>query len=188
MIHQLRPAKSQAEKERRVASIFGARFIENAVVVDADASGLRLWGWVGLPTFSRTRADLQYFYVNGRTIRDRLVSHAVRQAYRDVLYGGRHPVFVLFLELDPAQVDVNVHPTKHEVRFRDARMVHNFLYSTLNRVLAAVRPEDQLPPAAPSRPAAVSGIDAGEFGRQERMLLQQPVSCLLYTSDAADES
>ena len=185
MIHQLRPAKSQAEKERRVASIFGARFIENAVVVNADASGLRLWGWVGLPTFSRTRADLQYFYVNGRTIRDRLVSHAVRQAYRDVLYGGRHPVFVLFLELDPAQVDVNVHPTKHEVRFRDARMVHNFLYSTLNRVLAAVRPEDQLPPAAPSRPAAVSGIDAGEFGRQERMPLQQPVSAPSSSSFAA---
>ncbi|GAA4649877.1 DNA mismatch repair endonuclease MutL [Kistimonas scapharcae] len=176
VIHQLRPAKTQAEKERRVASIFGAKFIENAVAVDVEASGLRLWGWVGLPTFSRAQADLQYFYVNGRTVKDKLVAHAVRQAYRDVLYGGRHPVFVLFLELDPAQVDVNVHPTKHEVRFRDGRMVHNFLYSTLNRVLAAVRPEDQLPPVAQSKSATISGIDAGEFSGQGRMVLQQPSS------------
>ncbi|OQX34778.1 MAG: DNA mismatch repair protein MutL [Oceanospirillales bacterium LUC14_002_19_P2] len=176
VIHQLRPAKTQAEKERRVASIFGAKFIENAVAVDVEASGLRLWGWVGLPTFSRAQADLQYFYVNGRTVKDKLVAHAVRQAYRDVLYGGRHPVFVLFLELDPAQVDVNVHPTKHEVRFRDGRMVHNFLYSTLNRVLAEVRPEDQLPPVVQSQSATISGIDAGEFSGQERMVLQQPSS------------
>ncbi|MCK5893284.1 MAG: DNA mismatch repair endonuclease MutL [Endozoicomonadaceae bacterium] len=177
VIHQLRPAKTEAEKERRVASIFGAQFIENAVAVDREASDLRLWGWVGLPTFSRAQADLQYFYVNGRTVKDRLVAHAVRQAYRDVLYGGRHPVFILFLELDPALVDVNVHPTKHEVRFRDGRMVHNFLYSTLNRVLADVRPEDQLPHAvAQSKPATIGGIDAGEFSGQERMQLQHASS------------
>lgn len=174
-IHQLRPAKTQAEKERRVASLFGVQFIENAVAIEMEASGLRLWGWVGLPTFSRSQADLQYFYVNGRTVKDRLVAHAVRQAYRDVLYGGRHPVFILFLTLDPALVDVNVHPTKHEVRFRDGRMVHNFLYSTLNRVLADVRPEDQLSHVVVhSKPATISGIDAGEFGGQERMLMEQP--------------
>lgn len=177
VIHQLRPAKTDAEKERRVAAIFGAQFIENAVPVDREASDLRLWGWVGLPTFSRAQADLQYFYVNGRTVKDRLVAHAVRQAYQDVLYGGRHPVFILFLELDPALVDVNVHPTKHEVRFRDGRMVHNFLYSTLNRVLAEVRPADQLPHAvAQSKPATINGIDAGEFSGQERMQLQQASS------------
>ncbi len=102
----------------------------------------KLWGWVGLPTFSRSQADLQYFFVNGRIIRDRLVAHAVRQAYRDVLYHGRHPAFVLYLELDPAQVDVNVHPTKHEVRFRDGRGVHNFIFSSLHRALADVRPGD----------------------------------------------
>jgi DNA mismatch repair protein MutL len=105
---------------------------------------------VGLPTFSRSQADLQYFFVNGRVIRDKLIAHAVKQAYRDVLYHGRHPAFVLYLELDPAQVDVNVHPTKHEVRFRDGRAVHNFIFSSLHRALADVRPAsappaDQLP-------------------------------------------
>ena len=90
-------------------------------IVDHAAAGLRLWGWVGLPTFSRTQADLQYFFVNGRMVRDRLAVHAVRQAYRDVLYHGRHPALVLYLELDPTLVDVNAHPTKHEVRFRDGR-------------------------------------------------------------------
>ena len=92
-IHQLRAAQTQAEKDRRVASLCGPKFIENAVCVDVEASGLRLWGWVGLPTFSRSSADLQYFFVNGRVIRDRLVAHAVRQAYRDVLFSGRHPTF-----------------------------------------------------------------------------------------------
>jgi DNA mismatch repair protein MutL len=93
-----------------------------------------------LPTFNRSQADLQYFFVNGRAVRDKLVAHAVRQAYRDVLFNGRHPTFVLFFEVDPAAVDVNVHPTKHEVRFRDGRMVHDFLYGTLHRALGDVRP------------------------------------------------
>jgi DNA mismatch repair protein MutL len=97
---------------------------------------------VGLPTFSRSQADLQYFFVNGRVVKDKVITHAVRQAYRDVLYGGRHPAYVLFLELDANRVDVNVHPTKHEVRFRDSRSVHGFVFSTLGRVLADVRPAD----------------------------------------------
>lgn len=172
-VHQLRPAVTQAEKDRRVAALCSPKFIEHAVIIDVAASGLKLYGWVGLPTFSRASADLQYFFVNGRVIRDKLVAHAVRQAYRDVLYSGRHPTFVLYLELDPAMVDVNVHPTKHEVRFRDGRTVHNFLFSTLNRALGEVRPEDQLPPtvlANPPQPPA-SGIDAGEFQGQEAIQL-----------------
>ena len=172
-IHQLRPAKTQAEKDRRVASLCGPKFIENAVIIDVEASGLKLSGWVGLPTFSRASADLQYFFVNGRVIRDKLVAHAVRQAYRDVLYHGRHPTFVLYLELDPALVDVNVHPTKHEVRFRDGRTVHNFLYSTLNRALGEIRPDDQLPPTTmASAPQEVAtGVAGGEFRGQENIRL-----------------
>lgn len=172
-VHQLRPAVTQAEKDRRVAALCSPQFIDNAVIIDVAASGLKLYGWVGLPTFSRASADLQYFFVNGRVIRDKLVGHAVRQAYRDVLYGGRHPTFVLYLELDPAMVDVNVHPTKHEVRFRDGRTVHNFLFSTLNRALGEVRPEDQMLPSAltPSSQPQASGIDAGEFQGQESIRL-----------------
>ena len=143
-IHNLLAARSEAEQQRRVALVCGPAFIENSVKIDVDAAGLRLWGWVSLPTFSRSQADLQYFYVNGRIIRDKLVSHAVKQAYRDVLFHGRHPAFVLYLDLDPAVVDVNVHPTKHEVRFRDSRLVHDFLFSSLHRALAKLRPEDSL--------------------------------------------
>lgn len=142
IIHALRPAPSLRDKEMRVAALCGKPFMENAVSIDVEASGLKLWGWVALPTFSRSQADLQYFYVNGRVIRDRLVTHAVKQAYRDVLYHGRHPAFVLYLELDPALVDVNVHPTKHEVRFRDGRLVHDFIFRSLHKALADVRPDD----------------------------------------------
>ncbi|WP_207062528.1 DNA mismatch repair endonuclease MutL [Motiliproteus sp. SC1-56] len=169
VIHQLRPAVSQVEQERRVASVCGTPFMENAIALDVEASGLRLWGWVGLPSYSRSQADLQYFFVNGRAIRDKLVAHAVRQAYRDVLYGGRHPTFVLFLELNPADVDVNVHPTKHEVRFRDGRLVHDFLFRTLHRGLADVTPADRVEAQAlqPAPAPAASGIAAGEFRGQQ---------------------
>ncbi len=144
VIHNWRPANTQAEKERRVAHICGPTFIENALFVDIERAGLRLWGWVANPTFSRSQADMQHFYVNGRAIRDRLVSHAIKQAYQDVLYHGRHPAFVLYVELDPANVDVNVHPTKHEVRFRDGRLVHDFLFRSLHKALADIRPDSDV--------------------------------------------
>ncbi len=135
----LKRAVTQQEQERRIGLVCGSQFLQQALVVDFEAAGLRLWGWVGLPTFSRSQADMQYFYVNGRLIRDKLVTHAVRQAYRDVLYHGRHPVYVLFLELDPTLVDVNAHPAKLEVRFREGRMVHDFLFRALHQSLASTR-------------------------------------------------
>lgn len=172
-IYSWRAGESQLEQERRVAQVCGPAFMENAVHLDIERNGLRLWGWVALPTFSRSQADLQHFYVNGRAIRDKLVSHAVRQAYQDVLYHGRHPAFVLYLELDPSTVDVNVHPTKHEVRFRDNRSVHDFIYSSLHHALAKVRPEDtlarrELDDSLTTTPAAsLQGIAVGEFKGQE---------------------
>jgi DNA mismatch repair protein MutL len=173
MIHSLKPCSSQLERERRVASVCGPAFMQNAVHIDTEVTGLKLWGWVALPTFSRSQADLQHFFVNGRVIRDKLVTHAVRQAYRDVLFHGRHPAYVLYLEVDPATVDVNVHPTKHEVRFRDGRTVHDFLFRSLHRALADVRPDDQMVPTAMAQPETVGGLTAGEFGEQQAMGLRQ---------------
>jgi len=140
----LRPAKTQLEQEKRVADICGTTFMQQALYVDNTRPGLRLWGWIGLPTFSRSQADLQHFFVNGRCIRDKVVSHAVRQAYQDVLYHGRHSAFVLFLEITPADVDVNVHPTKHEVRFRESGSIHSFISHTLKQALAEDRPQNHL--------------------------------------------
>lgn len=160
-VHQLHAANSLQEKQRRIGLLCGPAFLEHAVHIDIEAAGLRLWGWVCLPTFSRSQPDQQYFYVNGRVIRDKLVSHAIKQAYRDVLYGGRHPAFVLYLELDPALVDVNVHPTKHEVRFRDQRLVHDFLFRSLHKALADVRPDQQMgSPADAQQGVPVAGQSA----------------------------
>jgi len=149
VVHQLRAAENEVAREQRLAQLLGKSFVAESVALDvmAEASGLRLWGWMGLPTFSRAQPDQQYFFVNGRVIRDKVVTHAVRQAYQDVLYHGRHPAYVLYLELDPALVDVNVHPTKHEVRFRESRLVHDFIFRTLYRVIAEMRPQDTPPPA-----------------------------------------
>ena len=140
-IYALKVASREIERERRVATLLNTAFMDSAVALDVEAAGLQLQGWVGLPTFSRSQADMQYFFVNGRVVRDKLVVHAIKQAYRDVLYHGRHSAFVLYLWLDPKLVDVNVHPTKHEVRFRDGRLVHDFLFRTLHKALADVRPE-----------------------------------------------
>jgi len=164
------------EKQRRVAQICGPAFIDNAIAIEFensnfDQKGLKLWGWVSLPTFSRAQADLQYFYVNGRVIRDKLVTHAIRQAYRDVLFHDRHPAYVLYLELEPEGVDVNVHPTKHEVRFRDNRLVHDFLFSALHRSLAEVRPQDHLQQTVSPTPTAAPHIAPVE---QQRMSLYSP--------------
>lgn len=130
------PALTDEAKQQRIAHICGQAFMDHALTIEAEVNGVRLWGWIARPAFSRSQADLQYFYVNGRIIRDKVLSHAVKHAYRDVLHYSRYPAFVLFLEIDPLAVDVNVHPTKHEVRFRESRMVHDFVARSLNSVLA----------------------------------------------------
>jgi DNA mismatch repair protein MutL len=138
-IRQYRPLRDDDDGLARVTEALGEEFTSNCLHLDHSAAGLRLHGWIGLPTASRSSADAQYFFVNGRGVRDRLVAHAVRQAYADVLFHGRHPAFVLFLELEPRRVDVNVHPAKREVRFRDGRLVHDFVFRTLHDALAEVR-------------------------------------------------
>jgi len=165
VVHQLPPGHSAAARERRIASLLGKNFIEHARYIEREAGGLRLSGWVGLPTHSRSQADQQYFFVNGRVVRDRLVAHAVRQAYRDVLFNGRHPVFVLYLELDPDVVDVNVHPTKHEVRFRDGRMVHDFLYSSLHHCLASSKPAESDEETSVEEASALAASQQQERGQ-----------------------
>src|SRR5450432_264154 len=158
-VRLLRPADSDAALAARVGEILGAEFPAQSLRIDHAGAGLRLSGWVGLPTASRSQADQQYFYVNGRLVRDRTVTHAVRQAYADVLFHGHHPAYVLFLELAPETVDVNVHPAKSEVRFRESRLVHDFLYRTLNEALAQTRAGGEsigsMPnPASAAAPAA----------------------------------
>lgn len=140
LIHQLPICADLHAQSRRVAGLCGQGFLDNAAHIEMDAAGLRLSGWVASPTFSRSQGDMQYFFVNRRMVKDKLVTHAVRQAYQDVLYHGRQPAYVLYLELDPRLVDVNAHPAKHEVRFRDSRLVHDFLFRTLHEALAAIRP------------------------------------------------
>jgi len=132
-------ARDEHAALQRVAEVLGEEFPAHSLRIDHAMAGLHLSGWVGLPTASRAQADSQYFYVNGRLVRDRIVAHAVRQAYADVLFHGRHAAFVLYLELDPAGVDVNVHPAKQEVRFREQRLVHDFLFRTLHEALAQTR-------------------------------------------------
>jgi len=127
------------ESTLRLNETLGDDFARQALRVEHDAAGLRLHGWIGLPSYSRASADQQYLYVNGRAVRDRNIAHAVKMAYQDVLFHGRQPAYVLFLEIDPSRVDVNVHPAKHEVRFRDTRLVHDFVYRTLQAALADTR-------------------------------------------------
>lgn len=131
------PATNLKEQETRVAAIFGKEFLAHALNIKTQSSGLMMHGWLATPTFSRSQADQQYFYINGRIVRDKFLMHAVKQAYQDVMYHERQPVLILYLDIDPALVDVNVHPTKNEVRFREGRLVHDFVYKSLHEALAA---------------------------------------------------
>lgn len=144
----------------RIVETLGEEFSKQTLRIEHAAAGLSLHGWIALPTYSRASADQQYLYVNGRSIRDRSIAHAVKQAYADVLFHGRQPAYVLFLELDPRRVDVNVHPAKHEVRFRDARLIHDFVYRTLHDALAQTR-AGEAPAVLPSQLAASSAANSG---------------------------
>jgi len=137
-----------ADFSRRVRELVGDDFPAHAREVDAEAGPLRLMGLAALPAYSRASRDEQYFYVNGRFVRDKLLAHAAREAYADVLHGARHPAYALFLTLDPAAVDVNVHPAKTEVRFRDSRGVHQFVFHALTRALAQPVTHASAPAAA----------------------------------------
>jgi DNA mismatch repair protein MutL len=195
-VRMLKPAADESARLQRAGELLGDAFAQNCLRIEHAAAGLRLAGWIGLPTASRAQADQQYFHVNGRLVRDRSVAHAVRQAYEDVLYHGRHPAFVLFLELDPAAVDVNVHPAKREVRFRDARLVHDFLFHALHDAVAETRAGEQVAVAAPVQahafvPARSGGASLAyalppqQFGLGVREAHADPYSVLLGQRETA---
>jgi DNA mismatch repair protein MutL len=150
-------AGTQLEREQRVAQIVGEEFMANALYIEHEATGCKLAGWICQPTFARAQPDLQYFYLNGRMLRDRLAGNALRMGYRDVLFHGRHPAYVLFLELDPTQVDVNAHPAKLEVRFRNGRHVHDFLFRSVERALRATYAGASSDSVAPASTASLLG-------------------------------
>ena len=153
-------ASSQLERERRIAQIAGEEFMANAFYIEHEAAGCRLTGWICQPTFARAQPDLQYFYLNGRVLRDRLAGNAVRLGYRDVIFHGRHPAYVLFLEIDPMQVDINAHPAKLEVRFRDGRQMHDFLFRTVERALQATHAGARQSSVLPAPASSASLVSA----------------------------
>ncbi len=137
-------ASERVGQERRVSSVLGAEFLRSSFWIEFEVSNLKLSGWIATPSFTRSQADMQYFYLNGRFVKDKVVAHAVREAYHDVLFHGRHPAYVLYLDIDPTRVDVNVHPTKHEVRFRESSRIHDFIRRGVHDALKEVRPADVL--------------------------------------------
>ena len=156
-VWSLPPARAEAERRARVAALCGEEFAAHVIELRHESEQLRLAGWIALPTFSRSQSDLQFAFLNGRFVRDKLIASAARLAYQDVLFGGRFCAYVLYLDLDPTLVDVNAHPQKLEVRFREARSVHDFMFRTLERALAETRPS-----AASPGSASLDGLRLGE--------------------------
>jgi len=166
-------AAGRREREERIATLVGADFVANSLHVAFAHGGLALEGWIGLPSQSRAQPDRQYLFVNGRMVRDRLLANAARLGYRDVSYGGRHPAWLLYLTLDATQVDVNAHPQKLELRFRDARGVHDFVFRAVERALAAGGAGAGGPPPVP----AANWLDAAaEAAAGARLPLGEPRS------------
>lgn len=186
------PAVNDLQREKRIANICGQPFASQCVYFEDDVEVMSLRGWMGLPVFSRSQRDLQYFFVNGRAVSDNLVAHAVRRAYSDVLYHGRHPAFVLFLTIDPSLVDVNVHPAKSEVRFRESRTVHDYIYRTLHRTIAKLTPEDsetQLPTPknVPMGLNQKSGYGSNQAQQNIKMLVREQLQAYQNMTQASDE-
>jgi len=159
-VFDLPVADTRLEQEARIAKVCGQEFMDHALYVEHDAGDLHLRGWIARPTFSRSQPDLQYFFINGRVVRDKMMGHAVRAAYRDVLFHGRYPAFLLYVDMDPARVDVNAHPAKHEVRFRDSRGVHDLIRHAVESALAGTRAGNELsePNRAPATLSSASGL------------------------------
>ncbi len=155
-LFQWKAGTSREDHERRVSDVCGQSFFEQSFYIDTETHGFRLWGWIARATYSRSQADMQYFYVNRRAVRDKVISHAVKQAYSDLIYHSRYPAFVLFLDLPASQVDVNVHPAKHEVRFRDSRLVHGFVRRSLQDALRSIRPDTESAHRMNEEPVAYS--------------------------------
>ena len=155
----------------RIASVLGDDLLEQALPIDARAADMHLYGWVGLPTSATNQPERQYFYINGRIIRDKIIAHAIRQAYQDMTYHGRHPIYVLYLDINPELIDVNAHPAKHEVRFRESRLTHDFIYSSLNHALRGNIPANAPTPLPAAPPARSSADDSAPRPRQTPLYL-----------------
>lgn len=142
-VYHVDAATTEQQQRYRIEQVCGKTFADSLIPISAEVEGHHLSGWVALPVFSRSQPDFQFFYINGRVIKDKVINHAVKLAYRDVLFHGRHPAYVCYLTMPPQAVDVNVHPQKHEVRFRESRMIHDFVYRNINRSLALSATEEQ---------------------------------------------
>jgi DNA mismatch repair protein MutL len=187
------PATQEGGEPGRIAELLGKEFAARSVPVNHSAGPVNISGWIGLPTAARATADQQYWFVNNRNVRDRLLMNAVRLAYRDVLYGGRHAAYVLYLTLDPKLVDVNAHPAKLEVRFRDSRQIHDFVFRALERVLADTKPNLAAAPAADSATVlgpAPGGNGGGSYfgGRSGNLPLYEPTRSPWAVVDTVRES
>lgn len=194
---------AKSDGRQRTGAILGEDFLAESRAIDTGAGPLRIYGHCALPTHSRARSDAQYCYVNGRFVRDKLLSHALREAYQDLLHGSRYPAYCLFLEIDPASVDVNVHPAKTEVRFRDGRAVHQFVFHAVQRALAVSQVGHDTPPPTPAvsrafpdmpesaRPvyASTAGPAAGHWApRQETLRINEPAAAYFAFARTAQES
>ena len=143
-IYKLTPVDNEKELKHRLKKLLGEDFISNMIAMDASTQTIKLGGWVSSPTLTRSQRDRQYLFLNGRFIKDKTISHAITRAYKDVVYHDRHPLFVLYVTINPALVDVNVHPAKAEVRFSDGRAVHDFIYHSISRAIATDQPRRQI--------------------------------------------